>query len=38
MTKKAAHRFAFGDNWEKFSNNLSKDQIDEAVENLKRIV
>lgn len=38
MTKKAAHRFAFGDNWEKFSNNLSKGQIDEAVENLKRIV
>ncbi|MCK5384423.1 MAG: class I SAM-dependent methyltransferase [Alphaproteobacteria bacterium] len=38
MTTKTAHRFAFGDNWEKFSNIVSNREIDEAVENLSRIV
>jgi len=38
MTLNTDHRFALGDNWEKFSNNISKAQIDESVENLKRII
>ena len=37
MTDETAHRFAFGDNWEKFSQSVSDREIAEAVENLRRV-
>ena len=32
------HRFAFGKNWENFSETITKDKINESVGNLKRIL